>query len=315
MRVAIVGSGSIASRYKSILESSFGVQPITISDYAKSASSNSIFKREEIANSSYPPGFFDLLIIASENRRHLSDYLLFNIFAKKVLIEKPLLHRVLSDVEVNLLIKRESDIFISSPLRFHQGFVELLRNREAMGEISNIEVRCQSWLPDWRPWRNYRDGFWNDPAQGGVLREIVHEFDYLIRIFGTLNPVYSSFSHSKLLSLDVESSFDAFLRTSNHEQLNVHLDYSSAVSRRYFRMDGTHGSLIWDILQGELSLISTKNVAKIHVFKGDLDRNLTFQRQIESILDQKSWPVSATNLEESLSALRLIDKIYALAKK
>jgi predicted dehydrogenase len=265
--------------------------------------------------SNYHPRSFDLLIIASENKRHLDDYFLLNIFAKKILIEKPLLHRNLNDVEVNSLMERESDIFISSPLRFHQGFVELLRNREAIGETSNIEARCQSWLPDWRPWRNYREGFWNDPVQGGVLREIVHELDYLIRVFGTLDPVYSSMSHSKFLLLDVESSIDAFLRTPNLVHLNVHLDYSSAISRRYFRMDGSNGSLQWDILKGELSINSNRNGAKVQVFENDLNRNMTFQRQIESILNPRSWPVSATNLKEGLSALQLIDKIYSIAKK
>jgi hypothetical protein len=80
-------------------------------------------------------------------------------------------------------------------------------------------------------------------------------------------------------------------------------------------MDGSNGSLQWDILKGELSINSNRNGAKVQVFENDLNRNMTFQRQIESILNPRSWPVSATNLTEGLSALQLIDKIYSIAKK
>lgn len=312
MQVAIVGSGSISARYKSIFEKSFGVSPVVVSNYFNNSSRNSIISREEFACSNYSHGHFDLLIIASENKKHLDDYFMLNSFAKKILFEKPLLHRVLNDYETKNLMKRENDIFISSPLRFHEGFVEMLENRKKIGEASNIEVRCQSWLPNWRPTRNYKLGFWNDPEQGGVLREVIHEFDYLIRMFGTLVPVYSSLSTSNFLSLKVESSADVYLKTSTNEKLNVHLDFSSAISRRYFRIDGISGSLHWDLLQGKITGFYPEGPTKIKVFEGDLDRNLTFQRQITSIFNHESWPISSTNLKEGLSTLQLIDKISSL---
>ena len=70
MLVAIVGSGSIAQRYKSILEKSFESYPVLISDYLISGGTDLVLRRDQIANSIYSAGHFDLLIIASENNKH-----------------------------------------------------------------------------------------------------------------------------------------------------------------------------------------------------------------------------------------------------
>ena len=312
MLVAIVGSGSIAQRYKSILEKSFESYPVLISDYLMSGGTDLVLRRDQIANSIYSAGHFDLLIIASENNKHLSDYFLFNHLARKILFEKPLFYRALTEEEIETLMKREADIFISSPLRFHESFIELTRSLKTVGEISSIESRCQSWLPDWRPGRNFRDGFWNDSIQGGILREIVHELDYLLSIFGQLSPVYAYRSFSEFLSLNVESSIDIFLKEKNDNLVNVHLDFSSAVARRYFRIDGSDGSVKWDVLKGELSLISTHGKHVTRTFNKDLDRNLTFQRQLEFVLGKNNWPIPPTSLKEGLVALQLIDYIYLL---
>ena len=313
MLVAIVGSGSIAKRYKSILEKSFESYPVLISDYLISNGTDLVLRRNQVANSIYPAGHFDLLIIASENKEHLSDYLHFNHIAKKILFEKPLFYRNLSKEEIEKLMKREADISISSPLRFHESFIELTKSLKTVGEISNIESRCQSWLPDWRPGRNFREGFWNDSIQGGILREIVHELDYLLSIFGQLSPVYAYRSFSEFLSLNVESSIDILLKEKKNNLVNVHLDFSSAVDRRYFRIDGSKGSVKWDVLKGELSLISTQGKHVTRTFYNDLDRDLTFKRQLEFVLGNNNWPIPATSLKEGLVALQLIDDIYFLA--
>ena len=313
MLVAIVGSGSIAKRYKSILEKSFESYPVLISDYLISNGTDLVLRRNQVANSIYPAGHFDLLIIASENKKHLSDYLHFNHIAKKILFEKPLFYRNLSKEEIEKLMKREADISISSPLRFHESFIELTKNLKTVGEISNIESRCQSWLPDWRPGRNFREGFWNDSIQGGILREIVHELDYLLSIFGQLSPVYAYRAFSEFLSLNVESSIDILLKEKENNLVNVHLDFSSAVARRYFRIDGSEGSVKWDVLKGELSLISTQGKHVTRTFYNDLDRDLTFKRQLEFVFGNNNWPIPATSLKEGLVALQLIDDIYLLA--
>lgn len=311
--MAIVGSGSIAKRYKSILEKSFESYPVLISDYLISNGTDLVLRRNQVANSIYPAGHFDLLIIASENKKHLSDYLNFNHIAKKILFEKPLFYRNLSKEEIEKLMKREADISISSPLRFHESFIELTKSLKTVGEISNIESRCQSWLPDWRPGRNFREGFWNDSIQGGILREIVHELDYLLSIFGQLSPVYAYRSFSEFLSLNVESSIDILLKEKKNNLVNVHLDFSSAVARRYFRIDGSEGSVKWNVLKGELSLISTQGKHVTRTFYNDLDRDLTFKRQLEFVFGNNNWPIPATSLKEGLVALQLIDDIYLLA--
>lgn len=312
MKVAIIGSGSIAMRYKSIFETHFFVRPVLISDFISRDETCPVIGRGEATNSPLLSDGLDLLIIASENNRHLSDYRLFNSFANKILIEKPLYHRALKNEEIWELESRKSEIFISSPLRFHEGLQELRDRINAVGEVSNIESRCQSWLPDWRPKRQFRLGFWNDPEQGGILREIVHELDYLSFLFGDLEPLFARAMFSTNLSLKVESGIDMILADRWGRTQNVHLDFSSAIPRRYLRIDGTSGSLHWDLLAGTVFVKSKDEGDSTLIFQRDLDRNLTFRRQLSAILELEPWPISATNLQEALSTLRLVDKIYSM---
>ena len=47
-----------------------------------------------------------------------------------------------------------------------------------------VRVECQSWLPYWRPERDYRESYSARADEGGVLRDLVHELDYAIWAFG-----------------------------------------------------------------------------------------------------------------------------------
>lgn len=314
MRIAIVGSGSISSRYQRIITSEFTNDLTIISDFQPKTKKNPTLSRSEAKSLNIPKQYFDLLIIASENSKHLFDYFDFNLVAKKILFEKPLHYKALDLNEIDLLSKRELDIFISSPLRFHEGFYSLKNILNQVGEISNIESRCQSWLPDWRPWRDHRDGFWNKKNQGGVLREIVHELDYLIKLFEDISCTYAVAANSNFLNLEVESSIDALLLTKMSRLINLHLDYSSKVSRRFLRIDGTNSSVEWDVLKGTVTKLTNNGAYEIDFYPMDLDRDTIFKRQLQYILQTKPWPVAPTSLSEAIQAINLIDEIYLLCQ-
>ena len=48
----------------------------------------------------------------------------------------------------------------------------------------SAHVSCQSWLPDWRPGRDYRESYSARADEGGALRDLVPELDYATALLG-----------------------------------------------------------------------------------------------------------------------------------
>jgi hypothetical protein len=83
--------------------------------------------------------------------------------------------------------------------------------------------------------------------------------------------------------------------------------------RRYLRIDGDSGTLIWDLINGKFE-ISGNTFSEKKEFSRDLDRNETFRRQISNLLQPDSWNISGTSLLEAVHALELIEEIYGLTE-
>ncbi len=316
MKVVVVGSGSIARRYIEILRTIRKIEILVVSDFSPEGSfQHPVISRENFAqqvNSSI--GIYDLLIIASVNSLHISDFEKFSPVAKKVLMEKPLFYRSLSTKEYEIFEKYPGELRVSSPLRFHQCFVQLTKKMDLVGKINFIEVRCQSWLPNWRPGRDFKSGFWNDTTEGGVLREIIHELDYLLKLFGPLEVLWATTTESNFLRLNVESGVSAILRTISNRVIDVRLDYCSRSPRRYIRIEGDSGTLHWDVLQGVLHLTDETGLF-LDEYAEDKNRNTTFKRQIDALMNPESWDISGTSLLEASQSVELIEKMYEASRR
>lgn len=311
MKFAIVGSGSIAQRYATIISQNFDAEISIVSDFQPSFFQTfDVRGRLESRNRFRELStHFDAIIIASVNNNHLNDFYDFSKFSNFVLIEKPLYHQSLSKNEFQRLNDYDGKLMVSSPLRFHAGFALVAERLKSVGGINHIEVRCQSWLPSWRPGRDFREGFWNDHTQGGVLREIIHELDYLGYLFGDLQVEWIAASTSKWLDLNVESGVSAILRTKVGEFIDLRLDFCSHNPRRHIRIDGDLGTLNWNVLTGSVDFGFEGKVDNFH-FTADLDRNGTFKRQIDALLDASSWKIPGTTLEEASHSLNLVEEMY-----
>src|SRR2546421_323520 len=77
--------------------------------------------------------------------------------------------------------------------------------RRLEGEaIVSAEVRTASWLPGWRPGRDYRATYSASRALGGgVLRDMSHELDYPSWLFGPWRRLTALGGH--LSPLEIES--------------------------------------------------------------------------------------------------------------
>ena len=224
------------------------------------------------------PCAVDLTIIATQTARHVADAQYFGGFTERLLVEKPIATSLAQASELADLARRVP-MAVCAPLRFLDAFTAVKATLPGLGALRSVRVRCQSWLPDWRPGTDFRASYSADPQQGGVLRDLVHEIDVAITLFGMPQAVTAELASDPELDIPVETSAHMTWHYEGYD-LTMVLDYVSRVPTRGLIAEGAYGHLTWDLLAGRVDVDNP--VSTDRAFPGDLDRDAVLQAQVEA---------------------------------
>ncbi len=229
----------------------------------------------------------DAVIIASPNDQHLVD--LGDVLGvhNPALVEKPLGHSL---TEARRLIEfaESRNVVVSAAynLRF-RSVVRQLRNwlsEELLGEPVIAQFVCGSFLPEWRPSQDYSKGYAADPATGGVIFDIIHEFDLAVHLLGLAHVESAAASRSGLLEIDSEDCAVITLRHDSGALSTLHLDYLRRPAERSINIVGSMGSLHADLRSGEARLTANDG-AVIRQHAKAINRDEEYNRQLEDFLN------------------------------
>jgi predicted dehydrogenase len=203
MNILIIGLGSIAKKHIAALR----VINIDFTIYAlRSKTSNNdepgivnIFNLDEVNV------VFDCAIISNPTHLH-SEYI--EKLAKKginILIEKPAIHSLDNiDKLINVINEKKIKTYVACNLRFHP-CITYLRNHinNKTLKINEVNVYCGSYLPDWRPSKDFRSTYSSIASMGGgVHLDLFHELDYTTWLFGLPNESKSILKSLSTLNID-----------------------------------------------------------------------------------------------------------------
>jgi len=174
-RALVVGFGSIGERHAQVL-SGMGLDVGVVS--RRQVSGYQGFSGLEAALESLSPAY---VVVADETARHGETVRRIGQsgYAGTVLVEKPLLSS-----PAPLPKSDFAAMAVGYQLRFHPA-VRALRARLA-GEASVVAMlEVGQNLSQWRPGRDWRQGYSaSRKAGGGVLRDLSHELDLMLWLFG-----------------------------------------------------------------------------------------------------------------------------------
>ena len=192
----------------------------------------------------------EAVVVASPNAHHLNDLRAAVEAGRPAFVEKPLSHKLDGiDAVLAQADKTGVPIFAALNLRFHPAVQEAKR-RLAAGDIGKPlwgRLICSSYLPNWRPNQDYRQGYTADPATGGVLFDIVHEFDLAHHLLGAATAVAAQARRSGKLEMASEDVADVLLRHESGATSSLHLDYITRPPMRVTEIAGEDGFLRLDI--------------------------------------------------------------------
>lgn len=254
--VAVVGTGSIGTRHLRVTAQLPGIQVLAVprrADRIGTLTAQGYRTATDVRQAAEMGATH--AIIATDTGRHVEDGLAALGLGLHVLVEKPMAR----DAREGLLLRGAAGRFnrtvcVGNVLRFCTGLSVLRDLLEGIGAPHSVRIECQSYLPDWRPDRDYRKAYCARADEGGVLRDLIHEIDYAGWLFGWPRRAWGRLRNLARLGIEAEEAADVQWETAEGCVVSIALDYLSRPPRRGARILGEHGTLEWDYFAGSVTL-------------------------------------------------------------
>lgn len=249
-RVAVLGLGSIGAAHIQALERLPDVEVIAIPARDRRVHE---YRRTVPTLADAAAEGATACIVATNTGRHVEDVMAALALGLNVLVEKPL---GVDAAEATPLVARAARagrvVSVGYVLRFSTA-LNLFRDRLAgLGRIHAVRIECQSYLPEWRPGRPFRESYSASAREGGVLRDLSHEIDYAGWLFGWPTAVEARVRNEGRLGIEADESADLLWEARDGCVVSMRLDYLTRPGHRRMIAAGEHGTLEWDGIAGQV---------------------------------------------------------------
>jgi len=197
----------------------------------------------------------DACIIAGPANSHIEQSLQFARHGIPLLIEKPIGTGFEESQLRNELLALAGSvpIYVGYVLR-HDPCAAVMREQLASGELGQLiaaDFFCGTWLPSWRPGKDYRESVSaQQELGGGALLELSHELDMAQWLIGPLTPLNAFLRNSGILEIDIEDQAHLLVQNKDGSPISFRLDFCTNPSRRMIMLRCENGELTWDLILG-----------------------------------------------------------------
>lgn len=225
----------------------------------------------------------------------------------KIYLEKPVSH----DLE-GLAPLREAraagiEILVGFDLRFDPGLIKVrqLLDENSIGKVYSANAFVGQYLPDWRPYEDHRKGMSALIEKGGgVMLDLIHEFDYLIWLMGKAASVSALYQQNPELEIETEDTADVLIKFSSGASGSIHLDYHQRRLIRNCIFTGSLGTVIWDLAARTVTLHRADKQSEVFDFS-EYERNDRYLDIVRAFMSPDSDERICT-FEQGLESLQLV---------
>lgn len=278
MKVLIIGLGSIAQKHILAIRNQY----VDVTFYALRSSKDAA-EEENIINlfdvDELKAFKFDFAIISNPTSLHhkaIETLIPYNI---PLFIEKP----IFDTLEIGNLFaeleQKEIITYVACNLRF-LGCISFLREFLEGKMVNEVNAYCGSYLPDWRPGKDFREVYSaNKEMGGGVHIDLIHEIDYVFWLFG--QPTDVKVVKRSESSLDISAiDYANFLFLYPNYCASIVLNYYRRDAKRTLEILLDDGTVYVDLLKNEVEF---KNEI---IYKSEKRIIDTYENQIKFFIDQ-----------------------------
>lgn len=256
MQVLIVGLGSIGKKHIAVLAKNvtgLKIQALRSKDACEEHEGiDNIYSWDKVT----PPAF---ILICNPTSLHSEAIEKAIDYGCPLFIEKPLFHRY--EEHESLIIKKIIDrnikTYIACNLRFHPVIKFLKTFLQENNKINEVNIYCGSYLPSWRPGKDFAASYSSKPELGGgVHLDLIHELDYATYIFGKPTEIHSILTNNSSLGIAAVDSAHYMLKYDGFS-VSLTLNYFRRDAKRFIEIVREDDTLMCDLLN--CSVINTVN--------------------------------------------------------
>lgn len=235
MKICIIGLGSIGCRHLknivSILNKSDENYTIDALRSRKTRLPDDIgqYITTEYYDIAQIPSDYDIIFVTNPTVEHFSTIKEVVHKSKNLFIEKP----VFSTIENEELLDLRNDgvYYVACPMR-HKIIMKKIQEIVKKEKVFSARAICSSFLPDWRPKTDYRKCYSaRQELGGGVTLDLIHEWDYIIDLFGfptEVNHIAGKYSNLEINADDLS----VYIARYEDKVVEIHLDYFGRKDQR-----------------------------------------------------------------------------------
>lgn len=307
LKIAFIGLGSIGKRHllnvNRVLSKRNRTFTIDLIRRKNSADLTSQFIK--LVNNVYAveeeevPNDYDVIFITNPTNLHYDTIREYSDKTKHMFIEKP----VFSDINCDycrLNLRENGVYYVACPLRYTK-VIQYVKNSIDLSKVYSVRAISSSFLPEWRPGVDYRNTYSAHAEHGGgVSIDLIHEWDYLIYLFGKPNELYNirgKYSRLELTSDDLSIYISKFKKM----MAEVHLDYFGRETIRELQLFTSEDTIIADIANSEVRYLKRNQIIRFNE-----DRDEYQRREIEYFFDViEGNALNINNIETALLTLKI----------
>lgn len=300
MKILIIGLGSIANKHISAIKALnieaeyFALRSGTQSNHIDGITN--IYNMSDI-----PPGI-DFAIISNSTHLHYEYIDKITELRIPLFIEKPPVH-TLNNIQPLLgkLSNYNIYTYVACNMRFHsciQYIKQYLANTDVV--INEVNAYCGSYLPDWRPGKDYKEIYSaNANMGGGVHLDLFHELDYLVWFFG--KPVKYNATFRNVSSLNINSiDYANYVLAYPTFTTNIILNYYRRKPKRTLEIVFDNMTWTVDLLRNEI-----RDDNEIIIFASESGIIETYKQQMSDFITNMKSNTSINTFEESVEVLKI----------
>lgn len=257
MKICMIGLGSIGKRHlKNIVKAmkkrkrEYQIDALRSSCTALQGESGEIichqyYKEEDL------PEDYDIIFVTNPTFLHYDTIQKTIAKTKHMFIEKPIFDSLNYDLKL-LSLRNNAVYYVACPLR-HKTIMKYVKyNILSEESVLSARIISTSYLPMWRKDIDYRYIYSaRKDMGGGVTRDLIHEWDYALYLFGNPQKVLHLQDHVSDLEIDSDD-LSVYIAKYPDMILEIHLDYIGRKTERILQLFTNNKRIDIDLTANEI---------------------------------------------------------------
>lgn len=264
MKICVIGLGSIGKRHVMNMVKVLGkkcnyqIDALRSSPTALNENLDKIICRQYYSPEDLPDDY-DIVFVTNPTSFHYETIKMAIPKAKHMFIEKPVFDSMDYDIDA-LPLKKKGIYYVACPLR-HKSIIRYVKHKILTDEsIISARIISSSYLPSWRKNVDYRNIYSARKSMGGgVSRDLIHEWDYAVYLFGNPQKIFHLQGHVSDLEIDSDD-LSVYIAKYQKMFLEIHLDYIGQKTERTLQLFTNDKRIDVDLIADEICVYANNDL-------------------------------------------------------